>query len=155
MHLQIIAALAEARSSGRCDHQEVANVISAIITSCLSEIEGAADLQEAWLGIVEDRVTIAELKAIVAARQAIANQDEPPIGAMAQAFAAAALLSARNALVASRGPTTLGWPASFRLKLSLRRALESANDAAELTPRGNASRVCDALASYVKSTMAA
>jgi Arc/MetJ family transcription regulator len=74
---------------------------------------------------------------------------------MAQAFAAAALLSARNALVASRGPTTLGWPASFRLKLSLRRALESANDAAELTPRGNASRVCDALASYVKSTMAA
>jgi hypothetical protein len=100
MHLQIIAALAEARSSGRCDHQEVANVISAIITSCLSEIEGAADLQEAWLGIVEDRVTIAELKAIVAARQATAQVQRAATQA-AHNIAADALRQAAAALLAA------------------------------------------------------
>ena len=155
MHLQIITALADARSSGRCDYREVLNVVSAIVAPCLSEFKEADDLRELWLGIVEDRVSTAELKAAAASRQAIANQEEPPIGALAEAFAAAALVSARNALVAARGPEELNWLSAFRLKCSLRRVLESANDAAELTPLGRASRVTDSLAAYVNATVVA
>lgn len=155
MHLQIITALADARSSGRCDYREVLSVVSAMIAPCLAELDGADDLRDLWLGVVEDRVSTAELKAVADARQAIASQEEPPIGAIAQAFAAAALVSARNALVAARGPEELNWMSSFRLKCSLRRVLESANDAAELTPFGTPSRVTDSLTAYVNSSVIA
>lgn len=129
---EILDRLAQERALGPC--LDIERVLCAVMVACMSGLD--EELHALWGRVCLGRCPVDTARATARRLADEAGRGDAPPGSMARALAAVAVVHAHHALTVTRSVgSTLTAPAAYRLRVSLRSAYRSAEDAADLTPR--------------------